>query len=99
MKFDPTLYLVTDSSLYEEDAFLSVIDGVCSAGITLLQLREKERSTLEAAVCGAAVLDAAASAALPGVSGPGSLRSALADGLWNLLPEQLCKYCEIEEQL
>lgn len=47
MKFDPTLYLVTDSSLYEEDAFLSVIDGVCSAGITLLQLREKERSTRE----------------------------------------------------
>ena len=44
MKFDPTLYLVTDSSLYEEDAFLSVIDGVCSAGITLLQLREKELS-------------------------------------------------------
>ncbi|CBL17528.1 hydroxyethylthiazole kinase [Ruminococcus champanellensis] len=54
---------------------------------------------LEAAVCGAAVLDAAASAVLPGVSGPGSLRSALADGLWNLSPEQLCKYCEIEEQL
>ena len=47
MKFDPTLYLVTDSSLYEEDAFLSLIDGVCSAGITLLQLREKERSTRE----------------------------------------------------
>lgn len=47
MKFDPTLYLVTDSSLYEEDAFLSVIDEVCSAGITLLQLREKERSTRE----------------------------------------------------
>ena len=47
MKFDPTLYLVTDSSLYEEDAFLSVIDGVCGAGITLLQLREKERSTRE----------------------------------------------------
>ena len=44
MKFDPTLYLVTDSSQYEEDAFLSVIDGVCSAGITLLQLREKELS-------------------------------------------------------
>lgn len=47
MKFDPTLYLVTDSSLYEEDAFLTVIDGVCAAGITLLQLREKERSTRE----------------------------------------------------
>ena len=47
MKFDPTLYLVTDSSLYEEEAFLTVIDAVCGAGITLLQLREKERSTRE----------------------------------------------------
>ena len=38
-------------------------------------------------------------AVLPGVSGPGSLHGALPDGLWNLTPEQLCKYCEIEESL
>ncbi len=56
-------------------------------------------ASLEAAVCGAAVLNAASSAVLPGVSGPGSLHGALPDGLWNLTPEQLCKYCEIEESL
>lgn len=54
---------------------------------------------LEAAVCGAAVLDAASAAVLPGVSGPGSLHSALGDGLWNLTREQLYKFCEIEESL
>ena len=43
MKFDLTLYLVTDSSYHTEESFLKTIDQACMGGITLLQLREKER--------------------------------------------------------
>ncbi len=44
MKFDLALYLVTDSTGLEEEDFLSRIEAACRGGITLLQLREKERS-------------------------------------------------------
>ncbi|HEX3076249.1 MAG TPA: thiamine phosphate synthase [Lachnospiraceae bacterium] len=47
MKLDTTLYLVTDSTYHDEKSFLYTIEEACKGGITLLQLREKERSTRE----------------------------------------------------
>ncbi|HEX3021042.1 MAG TPA: thiamine phosphate synthase [Lachnospiraceae bacterium] len=47
MKIDTTLYLVTDSTYHDEESFLYTIEEACKGGITLLQLREKERSTRE----------------------------------------------------
>ncbi|WMJ23252.1 thiamine phosphate synthase [Paludicola sp. MB14-C6] len=47
MKFDLTLYLVTDSTYQTEDHFLHIIEEACMGGITLLQLREKEKSGKE----------------------------------------------------
>lgn len=44
MKFDSTLYLVTDSSYHEEKRFLEIVEEACRGGVTLLQLREKNRS-------------------------------------------------------
>ena len=41
---DLTLYLITDSSDLEEDIFLKKVEDALRAGVTLLQLREKERS-------------------------------------------------------
>lgn len=41
---DLTLYLVTDSTGLEEPVFLERIEQACRGGITLLQLREKEKS-------------------------------------------------------
>lgn len=43
MNFDLTLYLVTDSTGLEEEAFLQKVEAACRGGVTLLQLREKER--------------------------------------------------------
>ena len=42
-----TLYLVTDSSGKTEADFLNIIDRACEGGVTLVQLREKEKSGLE----------------------------------------------------
>lgn len=42
MKFDPTLYLVTDSHCKEGEQFYEYIEAACKGGITLIQLREKE---------------------------------------------------------
>lgn len=42
---DLTLYLVTDSSNMEETEFLSKVDAACKGGVTLVQLREKHKST------------------------------------------------------
>lgn len=39
---DMTLYAITDSRWTEKDAFLTQIEQVLSAGVNLLQLREKE---------------------------------------------------------
>lgn len=47
MKIDTTLYLVTDSGNMTEETFLNKIESACEGGITLLQLREKERSARE----------------------------------------------------
>ncbi len=44
-KFDSTLYLVTDSTGLPEEAFLHIVEEACLGGITMLQLREKEKST------------------------------------------------------
>lgn len=43
MKFDLTLYLVTDSTGLDEEVFLTKVEAACRGGVTLLQLREKER--------------------------------------------------------
>ncbi|MDE5764203.1 MAG: thiamine phosphate synthase [Ruminococcus sp.] len=47
MKPDTTLYLVTDSTGLEEEIFLQKIESALQNGVTLLQLREKEKSTRE----------------------------------------------------
>ena len=45
--FDPTLYFITDSTNYTEEEFLRRVEQALKGGATLLQLREKERSTRE----------------------------------------------------
>ncbi len=42
IKFDLTLYLVTDSTGLEEAAFLQKVEAACRGGVTLLQLRGRE---------------------------------------------------------
>lgn len=44
-KFDPSLYFITDSTGYTEEAFLLRVEQALRGGATLLQLREKNRST------------------------------------------------------
>ena len=46
-KFDPTLYFITDSTTVPEDRFLPVVEAACKGGATLIQLREKDKSTRE----------------------------------------------------
>lgn len=46
-KFDPSLYFITDSSNYSEEEFLYRVEQALIGGATLLQLREKEKSTRE----------------------------------------------------
>ncbi len=43
MKADYTLYLVTDSTGLEESVFLEKIESACRGGVTLVQLREKDK--------------------------------------------------------
>lgn len=40
---DLKLYLVTDSGYYDEKRFLDMVEKACRGGVTLLQLREKNR--------------------------------------------------------
>lgn len=47
MKFDPSLYFITDSTGYTEKEFLFRVEQALMGGVTLLQLREKERTTRE----------------------------------------------------
>ena len=47
MKLDTTLYFVTDSTDWEEEAFLNVVDKACAGGATIVQLREKNRTGRE----------------------------------------------------
>jgi len=41
------MYFITDSTNYSEEEFLRRVEEACKGGITLLQLREKERTTRE----------------------------------------------------
>ncbi len=45
MKLDTKLYLVTDSTGLDEDIFLQKVESALQNGSTLIQLREKEKST------------------------------------------------------
>ena len=45
--FDPSLYFITDSTNYSEADFLYRVEQALQGGATLLQLREKEKSTRE----------------------------------------------------
>lgn len=47
MKFDITLYLVTDSTNFKEEEFLLRVEQACDGGVTMVQLREKERCDSE----------------------------------------------------
>ena len=58
MKFDPTLYVITDSTYHTAETLLHAVEEACKGGATLIQLREKDtggRSYLELA--GKAVTD------------------------------------------
>lgn len=46
-KFDSSLYFITDSTNYTEEEFLYRVEQALQGGVTLLQLREKEKSTRE----------------------------------------------------
>ncbi len=46
-KFDSTLYFITDSTGLSEDVFLSRISMALDGGATMIQLREKDRTTRE----------------------------------------------------
>ena len=46
-KLDTTMYFITDSTNYSEEEFLHRVEEACKGEITLLQLREKERTTRE----------------------------------------------------
>ncbi|MBQ3566591.1 MAG: thiamine phosphate synthase [Oscillospiraceae bacterium] len=44
---DTTLYFITDSTGFSKEEFLSVVESACKGGVTLLQLREKDKTTRE----------------------------------------------------
>ena len=46
-KFDSSLYFITDSTNYTEEEFLFRVEQALQGGATLLQLREKDKSTRE----------------------------------------------------
>ena len=46
-QFDPSLYFVTDSTGFTEAEFLFRVEQALKGGVTLLQLREKDKSTRE----------------------------------------------------
>ena len=47
MEFDTTLYFITDSTNYETDEFLRRVRSALKGGVTIVQLREKNRTTKE----------------------------------------------------
>ena len=47
MKFDSSMYFITDSTNYSEEEFLYRVEQALMGGITLLQLREKDKSKRE----------------------------------------------------
>lgn len=55
MRFDPTLYVITDSTYHTTETLLRAVDEACRGGATLIQLREKDtggRSYLELGAAG-----------------------------------------------
>lgn len=46
-KIDSSLYFITDSTNYGEEEFLYRVEQALKGGVTLLQLREKEKTTRE----------------------------------------------------
>ena len=46
-ELDTRLYFITDSTNYDEEEFLFRVEETLKGGVTLLQLREKEKSTRE----------------------------------------------------
>lgn len=46
-KIDTSLYFITDSTNYSEEEFLIRVEQALMGGVTLLQLREKDKSTRE----------------------------------------------------
>ena len=46
-KFDPSLYFITDGTNYTEEEFLYRVERALMGGATLLQLREKNKTTRE----------------------------------------------------
>ena len=47
MKLDTALYFITDSTGFEKDEFLRRIRSALEGGVTIIQLREKNRTTRE----------------------------------------------------
>ena len=47
MDFDSRLYFITDSTGYEQKEFLERVESALQGGVTLVQLREKNKSTRE----------------------------------------------------
>ena len=45
--FDSTLYFITDSTGFTEEEFLRRVESALQGGVTLLQLREKKKTTRE----------------------------------------------------
>ena len=46
-KLDTTMYFITDGTFCGEEEFLRRVEEACKGGVTLIQLREKERTTRE----------------------------------------------------
>ena len=55
MKLDTTLYFITDSTGFEKDEFLRRVRSALEGGVTIIQLREKNRTTREYIELAAAV--------------------------------------------
>ena len=47
MKLDTALYFITDSTGFEKDEFLKRVRSALGGGVTIIQLREKNRTTRE----------------------------------------------------
>ncbi len=47
IKLNTSMYFITDSSNFDEDEFLYRVEQALEGGVTLLQLREKEKTTRE----------------------------------------------------
>lgn len=46
-KLDTSMYFITDSTGFSEEEFLYRVEEACKGGVTLIQLREKDKTTRE----------------------------------------------------